>query len=98
MMDRDKSSTEEMCRQMVDYLVDKAIADLGHECPMCLEEMLPDRHTVLPCHHRFHNECIGSWMLKKFTETCPVCRKRMPPKVRSSLRKAGIPPPKKPRK
>ena len=92
-----REETEDNCRQIVEFLVDKAISELGHECPMCLE-MLPDESvTVLPCLHKFHNDCVGFWMLKKFTDTCPICRLRMPPKVRSTLRKAATPP-KKPRK
>lgn len=31
-----------------------------------------DIFMVLPCLHRFHNECVGEWFKRK--NTCPNCK------------------------
>ncbi|MCO5575895.1 hypothetical protein L7F22_029701 [Adiantum nelumboides] len=44
------------------------------ECPVCLSEFQEaERGRLLPnCRHRFHVECIDTWLLAN--GTCPVCR------------------------
>ncbi|MCO5569353.1 hypothetical protein L7F22_023065 [Adiantum nelumboides] len=44
------------------------------ECPVCLSEFQEaERGRLLPnCKHRFHVECIDTWLLAN--GTCPVCR------------------------
>ena len=44
----------------------------NNSCCICLEDYAPnDRVRVLPCLHRFHSSCIGSWTCKR--NTCPLC-------------------------
>ena len=46
----------------------------GGECSVCLDVFRSgDRCRVLPrCGHRFHAECLDSWLRK--SRRCPVCR------------------------
>ncbi|NWI19522.1 TTC3 ligase, partial [Crypturellus soui] len=41
-------------------------------CIICHEERSRDS-CELECGHRFHRECIGTW-LKEHSSTCPICR------------------------
>jgi len=38
-----------------------------------------DKTTVLPCGHRFHDDCIKDWMKKE--NTCPTCRCNIDPEA-----------------
>ena len=41
-------------------------------CCICMEDYaVKDRVRILPCFHRFHANCIGSWV--KRHNTCPLC-------------------------
>ena len=42
-----------------------------NECSICHEQLMQDVN-VLPCSHRFHNECIESWITSH--NSCPLCR------------------------
>ncbi|KAJ4974729.1 hypothetical protein NE237_007903 [Protea cynaroides] len=44
------------------------------DCAVCLESLkMGDNCRLLPiCKHRFHAQCIDSWLLK--TPNCPICR------------------------
>ena len=42
-----------------------------NECAICHEQLMQDVN-VLPCSHRFHNECIESWITSH--NSCPICR------------------------
>jgi hypothetical protein len=46
-----------------------------NNCFICLENYKKDDIvTKLPCKHRFHKNCIKTWLCKENTR-CPVCRK-----------------------
>ena len=44
-------------------------------CPICMEDLGSGEalvhHPV--CHHKFHTECLGAWLMRN--PTCPVCRR-----------------------
>lgn len=43
------------------------------QCMVCLENFSEgDELRTLPCFHRFHRECIDTWLGQSFT--CPVCK------------------------
>ncbi|GAX86687.1 hypothetical protein CEUSTIGMA_g14094.t1 [Chlamydomonas eustigma] len=43
-------------------------------CPICLEDVVEGTvMRVLPCCHRFHRDCVDSWLERK--ATCPICQK-----------------------
>eukprot|EP01052_Picozoa_sp_SAG31_P000442 SAG31_NODE_13_length_37961_cov_21.751307_21_plen_732_part_00 len=47
--------------------------DLPTECPICLEEYAAaDWIKMLPCQHKFHEDCILRWF--KDHHICPMCR------------------------
>ena len=95
----------EVCQQITEEVVRKAIATIAAievipiklpECSICYEEMNITDVATLPCGHQYHKQCVGSWMLEVRKTTCPLCRLKVPPKVRSVLRRyAPKPPPKK---
>ena len=43
-----------------------------NECPICNEQLM-EGVNVLTCGHRFHNECIESWLTSH--NSCPLCRR-----------------------
>jgi hypothetical protein len=46
---------------------------VGDECTICLSEFENDEVLlVLPCNHRFHQECITEWLT--CSNKCPLCR------------------------
>lgn len=53
----------------------------GDVCAICLEAIKPDElHRALPCNHRFHVDCIDSWIVHSSDADagsdphCPVCK------------------------
>lgn len=45
-------------------------------CVICLEfKDLNQDIRILKCDHKFHFECISSWLVK--SETCPICRQAL---------------------
>lgn len=44
-------------------------------CPICFDVITHEgKKTMHPiCHHRFHSDCLSSWLERK--ATCPVCRR-----------------------
>lgn len=50
--------------------------DLSARCPICLENM--DSPTVvLPCHHKYHQECLKAWLFGPHDskKKCPLCKR-----------------------
>ncbi len=50
-------------------------------CPICLDDFPsptpPGTVTTLPCQHRFHDSCLGSWEnagTSQANRSCPMCR------------------------
>ena len=63
-----------------DYLLAREtelIEDIDDDpCSICLEEfVVPNRIIVLPCEHKFHSDCIKSWISQD--SSCPICRQRI---------------------
>lgn len=52
------------------------IQPLSEPCPICLESIIPYQMMSIPkCFHRFHDECLKEWAIKKCVEpNCPMCR------------------------
>ena len=52
------------------------IKSISHEyenCSICLEDWkLREKAKILGCMHRFHPECIDSWLKEK--NLCPNCK------------------------
>lgn len=44
----------------------------GKECSICLDDLSLGDHSILPCKHIFHDNCIRSW--RRYKRTCPLCR------------------------
>ncbi|CAJ1361174.1 unnamed protein product [Effrenium voratum] len=46
---------------------------MGRECTICLARFAEvDTVAALPCKHKFHEECIRTW-LSNYRRTCPLC-------------------------
>ncbi|KAJ2794060.1 hypothetical protein H4S07_006866 [Coemansia furcata] len=47
-------------------------------CSICLSNIKAGDPLVflIPCHHAFHDECIGKWLMEKST-LCPLCKTDM---------------------
>ena len=46
--------------------------EVPRDCVICLEALLSRDHTVLPCNHYFHTDCLREWQNVK--RECPMCR------------------------
>jgi Flp pilus assembly protein TadD len=54
-------------------------AEHGAECAMCLDEILPVDSVTLSCRHQYHKACVAQLRAHGTTDTCPVCRAKLPP-------------------
>jgi Ring finger domain len=52
------------------------VAYHADECCICLEKFeLNESLTSLPrCEHIFHPSCVGSWILERKKNVCPICK------------------------
>ncbi|KAK9063854.1 hypothetical protein SSX86_017726 [Deinandra increscens subsp. villosa] len=68
-------SEETISEHLHVYTTQGKIAD-GEEaetCTICLDEFGENEKVgMLECRHKFHSECITSWLLSK--NSCPMCR------------------------
>ena len=70
------TEVEQMCDQIIGILIDKVIEKvLAQECNICLEEIHQEHQSTLPCQHKFHKDCLKTWMQIK--SNCPLCRLRL---------------------
>ena len=61
--------------EVMDGVVDKDNDDA--KCPVCLVDIeIGTTCKRLPCGHRFHDQCIRTWLASK--RSCPVCRAELP--------------------
>ena len=44
----------------------------NEECSICLDIDNTNSWTILPCCHKFHEQCISIWL--RTNHTCPICR------------------------
>ena len=44
----------------------------NEDCSICMEVL--NACVMLPCGHKFHNECVSKWFEESATPTCPLCR------------------------
>jgi len=42
------------------------------ECPICLDELIQNIVTTVPCEHDFHEVCLSD--ARKLSTECPMCR------------------------
>ncbi|XP_076884874.1 E3 ubiquitin-protein ligase SIRP1-like [Bidens hawaiensis] len=55
----------------------KVDLDNSFQCSVCLEDFEGGNEAKeMPCKHRFHGECIITWL--DLHSTCPVCRYQLP--------------------
>ena len=47
----------------------------NEECSICLDIDNANSWTILQCSHKFHNQCISTWL--QINQTCPICRIRI---------------------
>ena len=45
---------------------------MDNECSICLENIEVKDLTILKCNHKFHTDCINTWIKK--SPICPYCR------------------------
>ena len=43
-------------------------------CAVCLDETIANNVLQLQCGHKFHNNCIRSWVVEYGHPECPTCR------------------------
>ena len=82
---------EAFCIGIVEELVEKVAEDNLDTCSICYGEVWRNQeHASLPCGHIFHKACIGTWLKRVRTTTCPTCRGEVPRRVRAALRKRKL--------
>ena len=70
------TEVEQMCDQIIGILIDKVIEKVvAQECNICLEEIHQEHQSTLPCQHKFHKDCLKTWM--RIKSNCPLCRLRL---------------------
>lgn len=54
------------------------------QCAICQEcYLVKEKYIILPCLHRFHNECVSQWFERK--NTCPICKRRVTDEIGEEL-------------
>jgi hypothetical protein len=58
----------------VEVEVAEVVAEVGEECPICLDEFDEEKKCfVTNCGHKFHEKCLVGWLSER--DTCPSCRR-----------------------
>jgi hypothetical protein len=53
---------------------------INFKCAICLDECVTgQRQQILPCMHKFHSACIGTWLSN--SNKCPTCRHDVLPEI-----------------
>ncbi|KAM3139735.1 hypothetical protein pb186bvf_008193 [Paramecium bursaria] len=61
----------------IKYVHNENFDEENKKCSVCQEHFqLNDKLTLLPCTHRYHTECIKTWLLEQ-TDFCPICRTKI---------------------
>ena len=55
------------------------------DCAICLEQ-ISNAHT-LPCGHNFHIHCINALKNSTCSQSCPLCRQKLPTQHRKQIRR-----------
>jgi len=56
---------------------DSAYSNSG--CPICLGSFSDGTLCTLPCHHKFHRDCVEELRKQGLKQACPLCRTVLPP-------------------
>ena len=43
-------------------------------CVICLDDKNTNLMKVLPCNHKFHDDCLNQYLNKGVNDLCPICR------------------------
>ena len=57
--------------------IEKFTNDLDDECGICLDNVSVENAPLIPCLHKFHEECLDKWRdqgRRGKPYTCPICR------------------------
>jgi hypothetical protein len=60
-------------RQNIENIIPSSTSTMEFHCAICLDDCKTgQRQQILPCMHKFHSSCIGSWLSNN--NKCPTCR------------------------
>jgi len=68
----DNSHRQQIISLPIQILV---INNQNEECSICMDTDNNSEWSILQCGHKFHGECISTWLLTN--QTCPICRIRI---------------------
>jgi hypothetical protein len=63
-------------RQTISLLIPILVVNSqNEECCICIDTDNTSEWSILPCGHKFHGQCISTWL--HMNQTCPICRLHM---------------------
>jgi hypothetical protein len=84
LMDQAQGGVTGMSEQQVDHLqLVQVFPPSTDDCAICQDEFIDPKDVsrkpvfarMLPCEHKYHDECIRPWLRRN--GTCPICRKNV---------------------